>query len=132
LLRRRQRFSQAMLRSAVRGTAPNALGQHHELARVAAPHDLDVHLSAGTGQARLELRPLVARVGVELRQEGIQPKQRRHRQNPAIAVLDIGGMYDGVHQQALRVDQDVPFPPPDLFAAIEARRIDAAPLLPRS
>jgi hypothetical protein len=116
-----------MVRSTVRGTAPNALGQHHELARVAAPHDLDVHLAAGTGQALLELRPLVARVGVEFQQEGIQPKQRRHHQNPAIAVLDIGGMYDGVHEQALRVDQDVPFLSLDFLAAIEARRIDAAP-----
>ena len=97
MLTRRQRFSQAMMRSTVRGTAPNALGQYHELARVAAPHDLDVHLSAGTGKALLELRPLLARVGVELQQEGIQPKQRRHHQNPAIAVLDIGGMHDGVH-----------------------------------
>jgi len=127
LLRRRHRFSQAVVRSTVRGTAPNALGQHHEPARVTAPHDLDVHLSAGTGQALLELRPLVARVGVELQQEGIQPKQRRHHQDPAIAILDIGGMHDGVHQQALRVDQDVPLLPLDLLAAIEARRIDAAP-----
>ena len=85
-----------MVRSTVRGTAPNALGQHHELARVAAPHDLDVHLLAGTGKALLELRPLVARVAVEFQREGIQPKQRRHHQNPAIAVLDIGGMHDGV------------------------------------
>jgi hypothetical protein len=38
----------------------------------------------------LELWPLVARVGVELQQEGIQPKQRCHHQNPAIAVLDTG------------------------------------------
>jgi hypothetical protein len=86
-----------MLRSTVRGTAPNALGQHHELARVAAPHDLDVHLSAGPGKALLEVWPLVARVGVKLQQEGIQPKQSCHHQNPAIAVLDIGGMHDGVH-----------------------------------
>ena len=97
LLRRRQRFSQAMVRSTVRGTAPNALGQRHELARVAAAQDLNVHLSAGPGKALLELWPLVARVGVEFQQEGIQPKQRCHHQNPAIAVLDIGGMHDGVH-----------------------------------
>ena len=69
MLTRRQRFSQAMMRSTVRGTAPNALGQYHELARVAAPHDLDVHLSACPGKALLELRPLVARVGVELQQD---------------------------------------------------------------
>ena len=104
-----------------------ALGQHHEFARVTAPHDLDVHLSAGTGQALLELRPLLARVGVELQQEGIQPQQRRHHQNLAIAILDIGGMHDRVHQQALPVDQDVPLLPLDLFATIEAWRIDAAP-----
>ncbi len=93
-LRRRQRFSQAMVRSTVRGTAPKALGQYHELARVTAPHDLDFHLSVGPGQTLLELRPLVARVGVELQQEGMQPKNVAitRTPHPAIAILDIGGM----------------------------------------
>jgi hypothetical protein len=64
---------------------------------------------------------------IESQQQGIQPKQRRHHQNHAIAVLDIGGMHDGVHEQALSVDQDVPLLTLDFLAAIEARRIDAAP-----
>jgi hypothetical protein len=48
-----------MVRSTIRGTAPNALGQNYELARFAAPYDLDIHLSAGPGKALLELWPLV-------------------------------------------------------------------------
>jgi hypothetical protein len=32
-----------MVRSTIRGTAPNALGQNYELARFAAPYDLDIH-----------------------------------------------------------------------------------------
>jgi hypothetical protein len=36
-------------------------------------------------------------------------------------------MHDGVHQQALRIDEDVPLLALDLLAAIEARRINPAP-----
>jgi hypothetical protein len=36
-------------------------------------------------------------------------------------------MHDGLHQQALRIDEDVPLLAFDLLAAIEARRINPAP-----
>ena len=39
-----------------------------------------------------ELRALIAAVGEELLQEGKQPKQRRHHQNAAVAILDVGWM----------------------------------------
>ena len=48
-------------------------------------------------------------------------------QNAAIAVLDIGWMHDGVHQQAYRVDKDVALLTFDLLTRIVARRIDAGP-----
>ena len=59
----------------------------------------------------LKLRPPVARVGVELQQERIHAEQRRHQEHATIAVLDVGGMHDGVHQQALRIDEDMPLLP---------------------
>jgi hypothetical protein len=75
----------------------------------------------------LDRRRLVARIGIELQQEGIQPKKRGHPQKTAIAVLDIGGMHKGMYWQALRVDQDVPLLALDFLATIEARRINVAP-----
>jgi hypothetical protein len=36
-------------------------------------------------------------------------------------------MYNGIHQQALRIDEDMPLLPLDLLAAIKARRIDPTP-----
>ncbi len=47
-----------------------------------------------------ELRSLIAAVSEELFQEGKHPKQRRHDENAAIAILDIGRMNDGVEQEA--------------------------------
>src|SRR5262245_51464044 len=40
---------------------------------------------------------------------------------------DIGGMHDGVHQEALRVDENVPLLALDLLARIVAVRVDARP-----
>jgi hypothetical protein len=37
----------------------------------------------------------------------IQTEQCGHRQQPAIAVLDVGGVDNGAHQQALRADQQM-------------------------
>jgi hypothetical protein len=47
----------------------------------------------------------------------------------AIAILNVGSMHDGVHQQALCVDENVPLLALDLFARIIAMRIDARPPL---
>jgi hypothetical protein len=50
-----------------------------------------------------------------------------HEQHATAAVLEVGGVHDGVHQQALRVHEHVALLAPDLLARIEARRVDAAP-----
>ena len=54
-------------------------------------------------------------------------QQRRHQQHATIAVLNVGRMHDRLHQQAVRVAQDVPFLASDLFTPIKARRIDPTP-----
>lgn len=55
-----------------------------------------------------EDRPLIARVGVEFAQEREQAEQRRQDEAAAVAVLNAGMMHDGVHQEALRVGEDMP------------------------
>ena len=52
---------------------------------------------------------------------------RAFTQRSTVAVLDVGGMHDGVHQQALRIDEDVPLLTLDLLACIVARRVDRRP-----
>ncbi len=80
-----------------------------------------------SASAVAKVRPLVAAVGVQLQQEGIEAEQRRKQQHAAVAILDVGGMDDGAHQQALRIDQNVALLALDLLARVIAGRIDARP-----
>ena len=75
-------------------------------------------------QRALKFRSLIAAVGIELQKERKHPEQGGHHQRPAVAILNIGGVNEGVHQQALRVDEDMPLLAFDLLAGVEARRIN--------
>ena len=55
-----------------------AFGQRHELPDIGSSDDLHVDVAADSGQSVLELRPLVAAVGVEFHQEGKRAEQRAH------------------------------------------------------
>src|SRR6266496_3679284 len=67
---------------------------------VGSPDDFNVEMRKNFCQRVGELRSLIAAVSEELFQEGKHPKQRRHDENAAIAILDIGRMNDGVEQEA--------------------------------
>ena len=97
-----------------------ALGQHDELMQLGSLDDLRVDPAAGGAQPGLEVGALVPTVSIELQQEGVQAEQRAHQHHPAVAVLDVGGVNDGLHQQALGVDQDVPLLAFDLLAGVVA------------
>jgi hypothetical protein len=43
---------------------------------------------------------LIGRIGKQLGQEWMQPEHCGEQQDAAVAVLDVGGMNDGVQQQA--------------------------------
>ena len=51
-----------------------------------------------TLQSVLEFRALVSAVGIKLEQERIQTKQRRHPQQAAVTVLEVGGVDDRAQQ----------------------------------
>ena len=76
---------------------------------------------------RRETRALIATIGVELQQEWIKTEQRRHDKFAAIAILYVGGVHDGVDQQALRVDENVALLALDLFSRVVTRRINPGP-----
>ncbi len=50
-------------------------------------------------------------------------KHRRYDQGAAVTILNVGGVHDGMNQQALRIDEDVTFLALDLLARIETWRI---------
>src|SRR6516225_3888658 len=105
-----------------------ALGQNDEAFCAAQSlDDLEVDARQNAFHRALEFRPLIAAVGVELKQEWEGAEQGRHQQRPAVAILDIGGMHDRMHQQALRINEDVSLLALDLLARIVARRIGAGP-----
>ena len=104
-----------------------AFGQHHELTAIGSLDDLDVDLAEDGRQSFLELRSLVATIGIEFQQEGKRAEYRAHQKHAAIAVLDAGRMDDGVQQKALRIYQDVALLAFDLLSRIKAGRVDREP-----
>jgi len=79
------------------------------------------------GERVAEDRPLIGAVGKQLDEEWELTEQRRHDENAAVAILDTGGMHDGVQQQTERIDQNMPLLALDQFARIEPVRIDVRP-----
>ena len=77
--------------------------------------------------ALLETRALVAAVGEYFAKKWKQSKQGRQQQKTAVAVLNVGRMDDGVHQQAFRIDHDMSLLALDLLAGIVTVRINAGP-----
>ena len=75
----------------------------------------------------MEFPSLITGIGEQRLQEGIHPEQRRKQQHAAVAILDVGGMNDGVQQQTQRVYENMALLALDLFARVIAMRIDAAP-----
>ena len=78
-----------------------AFGQHLEaFGGVRSLDDLDLERGCGFARARPEQRPGITAVGEQLFEEWPAPEQRGEQQDAAIAVLDIGGMNDGVKHEA--------------------------------
>jgi hypothetical protein len=91
-----------------------------------------IHTGHRSVHSRPKLRPLIASIGVELEQKGKGAEQGRHQQDAAGAILSVGAVHDGVDQETLRVDENVPLLAFDLFARVIAMRIDAgSPFFPR-
>jgi hypothetical protein len=70
---------------------------------------------------------LIGAVGKQLLKEWKLAEQRGEQQEAAIAILNVGGMDDGVEQETERIDENMPLLALDQLAGIEAMRIDAAP-----
>ncbi len=97
------------------------------LGLIGAFDDLHVHRGDGLFQARLEFLALVSAIGKKLQEERKESEQGCHDHHAAVTVLDVGGVDEGMHQQALGIDENVPFLALDLLSRIVAMRVDAAP-----
>jgi hypothetical protein len=78
-------------------------------------------------ECALELPSLIASISKEFLQERIHSEQGRKNQDAAVAILDIGGMNNGVKQQTHRVYENLALLSLDFFARVIAMRIDARP-----
>ena len=77
--------------------------------------------------SRVELLSLVSAIGEKFSEERKQTEQRRQHESAAVAILDISGVYDGVHQQAVRIDENVPLLAFDLLSRVVTGRINRRP-----
>jgi len=89
----------------------------------------DLRLDAGQDVRKrlLELPPLIAGIGEQRLQKGIPAEEGGEQQDAAISILNIGGMNDGVQQQAQCIYENMALLALDLLACVIARRIDAGP-----
>ena len=74
-----------------------------------------------------KLRSLISAVGEKRLQERKHPEQGRHDENSSITILYVGGMNDGMEQEAYCIDKNVPLLALDLLARIVTVRINAGP-----
>ena len=70
---------------------------------------------------------MICAVGKQLLKEWKLAEQRGEQQQTAIAILNVGGMDDGVEQETERINEKMPLLALDQLAGIEAMRIDAGP-----
>ena len=105
-----------------------ALGQYDErFGLIGAFDDFGFEVRQHPCQVLVELRALIGRIGKQLLQERMQPEHRGEQHDAAVAVLDVGGMDDGMQQQTQRVYENVALLAFDFLARIIAMRIDAGP-----
>ena len=106
---------------------PTAWQHYKSFSLIGALDDVSFELRQDSRERLLEFRPLIAAVGKQLLQERIHPEQSGKQQDAAVAILDIGGVNNGVEQQTQRIYEKVALLAFDLLARIIAMRIDTAP-----
>ena len=123
LASRRQRLSQAMVRSTTQRLGWTTKPLHP----IGSLDDLGLEIGQDAGQGAVKDRALIGAVGEQFPEKGKQTEQGRQQRETAVAILNVGGGDDAVQQQALRIDQNMPLLALDQLAGIEAVAVDASP-----
>ena len=79
------------------------------------------------GERVCKKRPLIVAVGEQLLKEWKKTFHRGQQIDAAVAILNAGGVNDGVQQQTQRIDENMPLLALDQLAGIKPVRIDADP-----
>ena len=94
---------------------------------IGSSDDFGFETGEDIGERIAENRPLIGAVGKQLRKEWKPTAQRRQQSDAAIAILNAGGMNDGMQQQTQGIDENMPLLALDQLAGIEPVWIDACP-----
>lgn len=86
--------------------------------------DFDIHLRQYLLHGTTENRSLITAIGVEFQQEWIHAEHGCHHKHIAIAILNIGGMHDGVDEQAFGIYKNVPLLALDFLSRVVTRGIN--------
>jgi len=90
-------------------------------------NDFGFEVRQDFGERVCKKRPLIGAVGEQLLKEWKKTFHRGQQIDAAVAILNAGGMNDGLEQQAQRIYENMALLALDLFARIIAMRIDAGP-----
>ena len=124
LASRRQRLSQAMVRS----TTQRLGWTTKPFTRSGSLDDLGLEIGQDAGQGAVKDRRPDRRCRRTISRERETDRTRiRQQRETAVAILNVGGGDDAVQQQALRIDQNMPLLALDQLAGIEAVAVDASP-----
>ena len=100
---------------------------HESFNLIGSPDDFGFETRQGSGERVRKNRALIGAIGKQLLEEWKLTEQRGQQQNAAIAILDAGGMHDGVQQETQRIDENMPLLTLDQLARIEPVWVDACP-----
>src|SRR5476651_1391994 len=130
----RLRISQSLARrlhrpshANVRSTTPPLREDNKSFCVIGTLDDLHIHPLHYFCHGAAKQRALIAAIGVEFHQERIQAEHGRHHERAAVAILNVSSMNDGMNQQALRIDENVPLLALDLLSRVVARRVNRSP-----
>jgi len=70
---------------------------------------------------------LITAIRVKLQKEWVHAEQGCHDECAAIAILNVSRVHDGVDQQALGIDENVPLLTFDLLSCVITGRINRTP-----
>src|SRR3954454_15513160 len=130
----RLRFSQSFTRASA-STKPSegafdnrSFWEDDEAASlIRAFDDFNVHACQYLLQSAAEHRALITAIRVKLQKEWVHAEQGCHDECAAIAILNVSRVHDGVDQQALGIDENVPLLTFDLLSCVITGRINRTP-----
>jgi len=123
----RLRFSQSFARRRHLPSQANVRSTTHRRGRTSNPFANSDRFTISVLRCGAEFLALISAIGEEFAEERKQTKQRRQHESATVSILDICRVHDGVHQQAVRIDENVPLLAFDLLSRVVTGRVNRRP-----